>query len=346
MNATHTTGRILIVEDDESLLRLLERILHNAGFTDLRSLTDPRQTLPVFREWNPDLVLMDLQMPHLDGISVMQQLRGRMASDAFVPILLMTGDAAPDTRDRALAAGASDFLRKPFEATEVVLRIRNLIALRMTQRLLVEAVARSEAQVHAIRLEMIERLTLAAEYRDSEDGRHPVRVGELAGAIAREMGLNAIDAENIRLAAPLHDVGMIGVPDSVVSKQGSLSLEELDQIKAHTSIGACILANSDSPLLQLAEEIALYHHEAWDGSGYTPGLSGASIPVAARIVAVADSYHAMIRERPYQNAHSHEEVLTWIESQSGTRFDPDVVAAFNRTVKTARVSELLKAAGN
>ncbi|MEX1181678.1 MAG: HD domain-containing phosphohydrolase [Gemmatimonadota bacterium] len=331
MNEKATTERILIVEDEEAVLRLLERVLGGAGYTELRSVSDARHVLPTFREWQPDLVVMDIGLAHMDGIAVMQQLRSRLAPDEFLPILLVTGDVAPETKQRALAAGASDFLQKPFEFHEVLVRIRHMLELRGVQRELREGRERAERQVQRSELEMVRRLTAAARFRNPE-GSDPALVGELSGRIARSMSLADKDVDEIRLTAPLHDVGMIGISDELLSKQGSLSLEELDQIRAHTSIGARILANSDSRLLQLAEEIALYHHECWDGSGYTPGLSGPSIPIAARIVAVAETFCAMTSDRPYRSARSVEDAVSWIESQSGLRYDPDVVGAFMRVV--------------
>jgi putative two-component system response regulator len=247
---------------------------------------------------------------------------------------MVTGDVGADTKQRALSAGASDFLTKPFDVAEVVLRLQNLLALRHTQRDLRAALDRSGEQLQRAYMEMVERLTMASKYRDPQGSSDPAQVGELAGHIAHALGLSDAEVERIRLAAALHDVGMIGIPEDILRKEGSLSLEELDQIRAHTSIGARILTNSESPLLQLAEEIALYHHEAWDGSGYTPGLGGESIPLAARIVAVADTFYAMTGKRPYQNAHTLEEAVAWIETQAGSRFDPQVVMAFKRVCAT------------
>jgi len=323
-----STARILVVEDDEHLLGLMQRILAGAGYGAVRGLTDPRQALPVFREWQPALVVMDVQMPYMDGIAVMQQLRVRSSPDEVVPFLIVTGDAAAETRERALSAGASDFLTKPFDHVEVVLRVRNLLALRHVQRQLHDALERSEAQVRRVEAEMVRRLTHAAKYSDAMSQAEPMAVGELAAAIAAAMGLSAQEIDRIRLATPLHDIGMIGVRPELLQKEGSLSLEELDEIRAHTTIGAEILGSSESPLLQLAEEIALYHHEAWDGSGYTPGLSGENIPLAARIVAVADTFYSMTEHRPYQDAVSTEAAIEWIRGQAGRRFDPRVVDAF------------------
>jgi putative two-component system response regulator len=273
---------------------------------------------------------MDVLMPHLDGVAVMQQITSRTPSDTFFPFLMITGDSAQETRQRALEAGAAEFITKPFDHMEVITRVRNLLALRHSQLALSEELRRSRMHQEKLELEMVSRLTQVVRLASSEESADADRVGELAGLIARSMGLNELEVARIRMAAPLHDIGMVGVNREIVRRNGSLSLEELDEVRSHTALGAQILTNSDLPVMQLAEEIALYHHEAWDGSGYTPGLGGTAVPLAARIVAVADTYCAMTGSRPYQDTHTTASAVAWIESQSGTRFDPDVVVAFLR----------------
>jgi putative two-component system response regulator len=330
MSVPQSTHRILIVEDDETLANVLQRILQNAQLGETRVVTDSRQALPVFREWSPDLVLMDLRMPHMDGIAVMQQLRSRSDADEFLPVIMITGDAAPETRDRALRGGASDFLTKPFESAEVRLRVQNLLNLRGVQAALRAALTQSRQQLEDMQKDLVTRLTTVARHRNPGSSSDPTRVGQLSAHIAHALGLPADEVDLIRQAAPLHDIGMIGMPEQIAAREGIVSLEELDTIRSHTSAGASILGNSELPVLQLAEEIALYHHESWDGNGYTPGLAGASIPLAARIVAVADTFCAMTDPRPYQNPSTPDAAVAWIESQAGTRFDPAVVEAFKR----------------
>lgn len=330
MAAAQRLDRVLIVEDDEALGLVLQRIIRQAELGEAQVLNDARMALPIFREYKPDLVVMDIQMPHIDGIAAMQQIRSRITNEDFTPFLLITGDATADTRQRALEAGASDFLTKPFENPEVVLRIRNLLAMRRMQRDLQNALDASAAALLRAERDLVRRLTLVAKYRAPEASSDPEQVGTLAAHIARAMGLPDAEVERIGLAAPLHDIGMIGVPEDIVTRDGSVSLEELDMIRAHTALGARILGNSESTILQTAEEIALYHHESWDGAGYTPGLSENAIPVAARIVAVADTFCAMTGRRPYQDSHTVDSAVKWIENQAGSRFDRDVVQAFLR----------------
>jgi putative two-component system response regulator len=320
------TARILIIDDDEAVISLLERILKRGGYENVRSATDARLALPLFREFEPDLVLMDLRMPFLDGINVMGQLRQRNVPGEFLPVVLVTGDTTPEAREKALSAGANDFLLKPFDATDVLLRIRNLLDLRRQYHEVHAEVVRHQQELRDTQIEMAERLARVAEYREM-DGSLPAQFGTLCAGIAEELDMSEDQIDLIRYAAPLHDIGMIGMPEILV-KPGSLSLEELDLLKTHTSIGSRVFSGSNSPILRMAEEIALYHHENWDGTGYTPGLAGESIPLPARIVAVVDTFFAMTQDRPYQKARSVEEALTWIDEQAGRKFDPSVVRAF------------------
>lgn len=323
-----SSPRILIIDDEEPIIALLERILRRGGYENVRSATDARLALPMFREFEPDLVLMDLRMPFLDGVNVMGQLRQRNRAGEFLPVILVTGDTTPEAREKALSAGANDFLLKPFDATEVLLRIRNLLTLRKQYREVHEEVERHRTELRDTQIEMAERLARVAESREM-DGSLPAQFGMLSAGIAEELGMSEDQVELIRYAAPLHDIGMVGMPEILV-KPGSLSLEELDLLKTHTSIGSRVFSGSRSPILRMAEEIALYHHENWDGTGYTPGLSGDAIPLPARIVAVVDTFFAMTQDRPYQEARSVDAALAWISEQSGRKFDPAVVQAFQK----------------
>ncbi|MGH7476541.1 MAG: HD domain-containing phosphohydrolase [Longimicrobiales bacterium] len=323
-----TDGRILIIDDEEPNVRLLTRILNAAGFTDVHSTTDPRQALPMFRELQPSALLLDLRMPHLDGFAVMRQIVSRIPTGEYFPILVVTGEHDADVKRSALAHGAKDFLTKPYDSVEVVLRVRNLLETRELNLRLERRAAERAEQLRVSELEVAERLALTAELRDYGGGAHTWRVGRVAAEIARQYGLEPRAVELIERAAPLHDLGKIGIPDSLLLKPGGLSLEEMDVLKTHTSLGGRILSGGDSAVLQMAEEIALYHHENWDGTGYTPGLGGDSIPLAARIVAVADVYDALTHDRPYKAAWAADEAADWILSQRGQKFDPRAADAF------------------
>jgi len=338
-NSTFTEAPILVVDDQEANIRLLERLLQRDGYTAVTSTTDPRQVLPLYAGLQPDLILLDLHMPHLDGVAVMRQLATVIPAETYLPVLVLTADATPETKQRALAAGAKDFLTKPFDPIEVLLRIRNLLATRLLYRQLQEQNQTLEARVRertseleAAQREILARLALAAEYRDDSTGQHTRRVGQVSAVLAQALGLPPYLVDLIRQAAPLHDVGKIGIPDPILLKPGKLTAAEFEQMKQHTAMGGHILGNSRYPLLYLAEEIAYTHHERWDGAGYPLGLSGEGIPIAGRIVAVADTFDALTHERPYKAAWSVDEALAEIERQSGRQFDPAVVAQLRQNL--------------
>ena len=326
-------SKVLIVDDEPANVRLLERVLNREGFTNIESTNDPRQFLALYGSIKPDILLLDLHMPGLDGFGVMEQLKGRIAPSEFVPILVLTADITPQARQRALSAGAKDFLTKPVDPTEVILRIKNLLQTRyLYQRLqdqnedLEERVAERTRELQQAQIEILERLARAAEYRDDETGHHAQRVGHTSAVLAHEMGLPDEQVVLIRRAAPLHDVGKIGIPDSILLKPGKLTDEEFDEMKKHTSIGAGILAGSRFPVLQMAEEIALYHHENWDGSGYM-SMEGGLIPLPAQIVHATDVFDALTHERPYKEAWPVDKALAEIRELEGRFFPEEIVEA-------------------
>ncbi len=325
------TARILIIDDQPSNVLLLEGILEEAEFVSTRSVVDSREALPTFIDYLPDLVLLDLQMPYLDGFGVMKQLQACMSADDFLPILVLTADITSEAKRRALSEGAMDFLTKPFDAIEVILRIKNLLRTRFLHlqlqgqnQLLDQKVRERTIELEATQIEILERLALAAEYRDDDTGEHTRRVGETAARIAEALGWSTGEAELIRRAAPLHDVGKIAIPDAILLKPGRLTPQEFEAMKAHTTIGAKILSGGRFPLLQLAEQIALTHHERWDGTGYR-GLQGEAIPLPGRIVSLADVFGELTSERPYKRAWSLDDTLEEIRKQRGRQFDPHLV---------------------
>lgn len=333
-----TDARILIIDDQPSNVALLEGILQEEDFTSYCSVTDSREALNVFDEYLPDLVLLDLQMPFLDGFEVMKQLQACIAPHDFLPILVLTADITLEAKRRALAEGAMDFLTKPFDAIEVILRIKNLLQTRSLHlqlqnqnQLLDQKVRERTSELEATQIEILERLALAGEYRDDDTGQHTKRVGETSAQIAKVLGWTDGQVELIRRAAPLHDLGKIAVADSILLKPGKLTPEEFEQMKAHTLLGAKMLSGGRFPLMQLAEQIALTHHERWDGTGYS-GLCEEAIPLVGRIVMVADVFDALISERPYKKAWSVDEALEEIKRKSGHQFDPRVVDAFLKVV--------------
>lgn len=333
------SARVLIVDDEESNVRILARLLERAGFTNVGGTTNPIEIPSLIAAAEPDIVLLDLHMPGRDGFGILEDLtpftHGAGGPAGPLPVLMLTGDASAEAKRRALRLGAKDFVAKPFDATEVILRIRNLLETRRLHRALNAQNAALEARVaqrtHELeeaQLEVLVRLAAAGEYRDDDTGRHTQRVGEGAARLAQTLGLTAAHVELVRRTAPLHDVGKIGIPDSVLLKPGRLTPDELALMQTHTILGAAMLAGGRTPLLQMAERIARSHHERWDGGGYPDGLSGTAIPIEARLVAVVDVYDALTSDRPYRRAWDVDRVAAHMREGAGTHFDPDVVEAF------------------
>jgi putative two-component system response regulator len=338
------SARILMVDDEEANLQLLRRILEPVGYDDLRSTTEPGEVASLFAEYRPDLMLLDILMPGKDGLEVLSELRETLDEDDYLPVLIVTSDHSAEAMRRGLSAGAQDFLTKPLSPAEVRLRVKNLLktrflhlALQDHNRHLEERVSERTAELERARLEILDRLARAAEYRDDETGDHTRRVGQMAAAIAGALGLDDEEVELIRRAAPLHDVGKIGIPDEILLHPGRLSEEQLVVMKTHTTIGGDLMAGSEFPLMQKAEEIARTHHEWWSGEGYPAGYAGEDIPIAGRIVTVADVFDALTHQRPYKPAWTVAEAWGEIDGLSGIQFDPAAVDAFGSVLRTTGV---------
>jgi putative two-component system response regulator len=331
-------ARILIVDDEPANVDALRWLLEAAGFRRLETTTDSRDAASLYVRFRPDLILLDLHMPYMDGLAVLDQLN-EIVEASYLPILMLTGDISPEARRDALSRGAKDFINKPFDRDEVLLRIRTLLETRFlylqiqshNQMLEVKVRERTRA-LESAQIEIIERLARAAEFRDDNTGQHTERVGQMAALLAKEMGLPESQVALIRRAAPLHDVGKIGVPDTILLKLGRLTSDEFSVVKTHTAIGARILSGSRFPILRLAEEIAFNHHEHWDGDGYT-GMKRDTIPLAGRIVAVADVFDALTQKRPYKSAWPVDQAVAEIDRQRGRHFDPVLVDTFLKVIE-------------
>jgi putative two-component system response regulator len=330
-------AQIMIVDDDVQNLRLFEVALRAEGYRCITLVHNPCEVATLCALAAPDLVVLDLHMPQRDGYLVLADLAPLLADDIYLPVVVITADVSAAARQKVLASGAKDFLVRPVSMLEALLRVKNLLEARMLHlelhRQNQELEARVQARTHeltAAQQEMLRRLARAAEFRDDSTGEHSQRVGLLAVRLAEALGLPEAEVELLRWAAPLHDLGKIGVPDEVMLKPSALSDAERVAMQAHTQIGAKILGGSRFALLRLAEQIALAHHEAWDGSGYPQGLRGEAIPLAARIVALADAYDSMCAARSHRPALTHHDALAQIAAERGRQFDPQVVDAFLR----------------
>jgi putative two-component system response regulator len=317
------SGAIVVVAAEPALGAVLDQVLGQVG-TGPVEVVGPDRALEAVASATPRLVIVDLDQVDGDGVDVLATLAPWVNGNPPLPVIAVAPAGAADARRRARAAGARDFLAKPLDPTEVLARVENVLA---AARLQTQG-GEMSVELEQTRLESVERLARLAEYRDDATYEHPQRVGRTAGLLAEGLGLAPDVVEAIRAAAPLHDVGKVGVPDRILLKPGRLTAGEFELMKSHTVIGAEILAGSTWPVLRLAEEIALSHHERWDGSGYPDGKREGEIPVSGRIVIVADNFDALTHSRPYAEAWDPDRAAAEIRRQSGQHFDPEVVEAF------------------
>jgi putative two-component system response regulator len=337
-------GEVLIVDDQEANVVLLERMLRGAGYTSITSTTHPGEVCALHLANHYDLILLDLQMPGTDGFQVMEGLKEN-EEDGYLPVLVIT--AQPGHKLRALHAGAKDFVSKPFELAEVLARVHNMLEVRLLHRelhnhneLLENRVQERTADLQESYLETIFTMMRATEHRDEETGAHVQRISYYCRELARLLGQDKEFVDTIFFASPMHDIGKIGIPDHVLLKPGGLTPEEWEVVKGHTSTGAKILGNGKSPYLTMGAEIALNHHERWDGGGYPNSKQGEAIPLTARIVYICDVYDALRSKRPYKPAFDHQKSVGVITGGDGRtqpeHFDPAVLAAFVQNHQTFR----------
>jgi putative two-component system response regulator len=331
-------ANILLVDDQLINIKLLEKMLRQAGFTAIFSTTRPQEVKTLYFDNEIDLIMLDIRMPEMDGFDVMEALQAEIEND-YLPVLVITAELTSQTREKALSSGAKDFITKPFNQSEVIQRIFNMLEVRLLHKqvrlqneTLEQQVRQRTRQLEQSQLEIIKRLGRAAEYKDNETGNHILRMSHFAQMLARAAGLSEELADNILLAAPMHDIGKIGIPDNILLKPGKLNPEEWEIMKTHVTIGADLLDGTDIPLLVMARNIALSHHEKWDGSGYPLGLSGEAIPIEGRICAICDVFDALTSERPYKRAWPVEEAMALLQQQKGQHFDPQLVDLFETII--------------
>ncbi|WP_425619041.1 HD domain-containing phosphohydrolase [Anatilimnocola sp. NA78] len=329
---TDSPAPLILVVDDEPLVRdVLTRWLRAEGFRCL-SAADAESAWQQVQEQAVDLVTSDINMPGVSGIQLLARLQ---AADPDQAVLMLTGCGETSTAIRALTQGACGYLLKPVQREEMIFQVRQGLErtqLRKERRRYTEELERRvQEQTQTIRSaheETIHRLVTASSFRDEETGAHIRRTGLFSEALARAAGWSRGECERLRMAAPMHDVGKIGIPDSILQRPGRLTPDEFAVMKTHTTIGAQMLQGSSSPMLKLAHEIALNHHEKWDGTGYPQGIRGEEIPESARILAIVDVYDALTHDRVYRKALPHDEVLTILRQGRETHFDPGLLGMF------------------
>ena len=328
------SASILVVDDEPVNICLLNSILAAEGYTNVVATGDSREVERLYQQHHVDLLLLDINMPHMDGFDVMARLKAKHG-DNLAPILMLTAQSSQEFRVRALQGGARDYVTKPFDRFELAMRVRNLLEMRLAHKclqkqniLLEERVLERTLQLQDSRLQVVRRLGRAAEYRDNETGMHILRMSKISALLGRAFGLDEEQCELLLNASPMHDIGKIGIPDQILLKPGKLNAEEWTIMQGHARIGADILSGDDSEMMAMASEIALTHHEKWDGSGYPSGFSGEQIPLVGRIVAVADVFDALTSVRPYKHAWPVEEAVAYMQKESGHHFQPRLIELF------------------
>lgn len=330
-----TPPTVLIIDDEFTSRVILERIIKNIDSKiAISTFADPAAAMVWVSKNLPDLVLVDFFMDRLSGLEVVAMIR-QMPHLVDVPIVMVTVADDKNVRYQVLDAGATDFINKPIDPYECRVRCRNLLSLRLHQKLVMNraqtlenAVVEATKQILDREQETLFRLAKAGEYRDSDTGNHVLRMAKYSRLIAEGLGLTSERCQMIEIAAPMHDIGKIGIPDKILLKPGKLTQDEFSIMQNHPSIGHKMLHNSLSKFIALAADISLGHHEKFDGSGYPNGLAGKTIPIESRIVAVADVYDALTSVRPYKEAWTKEQALDYLTANKGAHFDPECVDAF------------------
>jgi putative two-component system response regulator len=353
-----TDCRIMVVDDVPLNISVVCAHLRHEGYGQFIKVSDSKQAIATLYREDPDLLLLDIMMPDVSGLDILHVVRADPRF-AHLPVLMLTASTDNQLKKAALDAGATDFLPKPIDAEELIPRVRNALVMKRHQDSLEQQVRQRTRELEASRVEVVRCLALAAEQRDEDTGQHVIRVGRYVGILAQELGLDENTVHLFELAAILHDVGKIGISDSILLKPGRLTADEFELMQRHCDFGYAICdpaaerqasklsaaapsalpieSDARSPLLTIAGTIALTHHEKWNGSGYPRGLKGEEIPLEGRITAVADVFDALTSSRPYKTALPLDKCLAILREERGLHFDPQIIDAF-----FARQAEILQ----
>ena len=321
---------ILVVDDTPENVDVLSGVLRSKYKVKV-ALNGERALKIAESDPKPVMILLDVMMPGMDGYEVCRRLKKNPATEK-IPVIFITAKSQDDDEKKGLSLGAVDYITKPINPSIVLQRVQTQLAL-YDQNLALEAkVYQRTQELNDVQLEIIRRLGRAAEFKDNETGLHVIRMSHYSRLIAEELGYGFEWSNLIFNAAPMHDIGKIGIPDCILLKQGPLDKEEWNLMQQHPQFGADIIGDHDSRLLQMSKEIALSHHEKWDGSGYPNGLKGQEIPISGRVIAIADVFDALTTERPYKKAWTVEDTVNLINENTGTHFDPDLVPIFHKVL--------------
>jgi putative two-component system response regulator len=323
---TSAQATILVIDDTPDNIDLLVEILKD--HYRIKAARNGEQGLKIARlQPPPDLILLDIMMPGIDGFEVCQKLKDDPTT-SDIPVIFVTARISIDDESRGFGLGAVDYIAKPVSPPIVLARVNTHLALHDQNRELARQVKEQTQAINDTRLKIIQRLGRAAEYKDDNTGMHVIRMSHYARVLGVAAGMNETMADMLLDAAPMHDIGKIGIPDSILQKAEDLTDQEWEIMQTHTDMGAEIIGIDESKLLQMARQVAATHHESWDGSGYPRGLQGEDIPLVGRIVAIADVFDALTTRRPYKEAWSVEDSIAYLQEQAGKKFDPDLVKVF------------------
>lgn len=333
MSEHYNNRKILIVDDTPSNIKILGEIL--LPEYEVNIATSGPQALDNIENNPPDLVLLDIMMPEMDGFEVCRKIKEN-ENTKDIPVIFVTAKDEVSDEAKGFEIGGIDYITKPVTPSIVLARIKTHLELKSANEdlknqnaILDQKIKKRRMELKASQLEAVERLGLAAEYRDEETGQHIKRISEYCRLIGIHLGFTTEGNENLAIASTMHDVGKIGIPDHIIMKPGKLTADEWEIMKNHTVIGAKLLSESESEILQAAETIALTHHEKWDGTGYPNGLKGEEIPLIGRIVCMCDMFDTLVSERPYKESWSIKSAIQEIKNKSGTYFDPKLVELFS-----------------